>query len=567
MFKNQRDLEGKIRQTESEKSRLRYVLVCVLILLSSLLAISYQKRISVGKQAASQKQIEAILRRTNKQWKETFDGLEDAICTTSKKGNLVLCNDSFADLFEISDLSSGDISIKELIEEFLEPCVEPFKGIHRMKFLKEGFEKWFRIHRMDPDEFSGGETIYVIRDVSADVEIQKEYAMQSQFFNGSTKSDFVAVASHEIRTPLAVISGSVELMSMANHLDDETRKHLQLMDNASTRLQRLVDDLLDFSKAENGKMFLANSPFDIRQTVEICVNPIRLQRPELDLKVELAEDLPSRVSGDAIRYGQVLSNLLNNAEFATREGGITVSVRAKSAARKSICLTTTITDTGEGVPEEKRELIFEPFEQGSNSRKRKKNGLGLGLSICRKICESMGGDLKLLNSSTEGSVFSFDCLFHELSVDKNDLKPGEHANQLNVLVVDDDDFCRVIVSDMIKNLGHQVTQASNGAEAIELIEAGSGDFDAVFMDIMMPDMSGIEAIKELRKKYAADELVVIALSATSQSNDRQFSRFSGFNCFLRKPVSLDELAEALKRFALSSARSSSEHEKVLAVNG
>ena len=154
-----------------------------------------------------------------------------------------------------------------------------------------------------------------------------------------------------------------------------------------------------------------------------------------------------------------------------------------------------------------------------------------------------------------------------MSVDKNDLQPGEHANQLNVLVVDDDDFCRVIVSDMIKNLGHQVTQASNGAEAIELIEAGSGDFDAVFMDIMMPDMSGIEAIKELRKKYAADELVVIALSATSQSNDRQFSRFSGFNCFLRKPVSLDELAEALKRFALSSARSSSEHEKVLAVNG
>lgn len=548
LFKNQLKLEARVRQTELEKSRLRYILICVLVLLSSLLAISYQKRVNAAKQASAQKEVELVLRKSNKQWKQTFNGMQEAICTTFISGELILFNEAFKKLFGVSDGDSESINITELIDENFEPCADPFKGLYKLKYLDEGFEKWFCIDSFELSEPDVGTNIYVLRDVSAQVEIRKEIPDVNPALVGC-QSDFVAIASHEIRTPLAIMSGALELMSSIESLNDVAKSQIQNMTIATARMKRLVDDLLDFSVLENEKLFLENLPFEIRQTVQTCLDPLRVKRPDLDLSVCILPNVPTTLTGDSVRYGQVLSNLLDNAECATLEGSIQVEIHAEQGPGHNVRLTTVVTDTGEGIPQAKRELVFAPFEQGSNSRKRKKNGLGLGLTICQKICDAMGGEIRLESSSSDGSVFVFECLVQLLPEEISDNSLLQNRMSTKLLVVDDDEFCRGIIANMLQNLGYNVAEAANAMEAIKMIDDSDDNFDIVFMDIMMPEVSGLDAVQELRKRYSREDLVVVALSAASQSNDRLASRFSGFNYFLNKPVSsfsLEKVVEHLR---------------------
>lgn len=338
-------------------------------------------------------------------------------------------------------------------------------------------------------------------------------------------------------------------MSSIESLNDVAKSQIQNMTIATARMKRLVDDLLDFSVLENEKLFLENLPFEIRQTVQTCLDPLRVKRPDLDLSVCILPNVPTTLTGDSVRYGQVLSNLLDNAECATLEGSIQVEIHAEQGPGHNVRLTTVVTDTGEGIPQAKRELVFAPFEQGSNSRKRKKNGLGLGLTICQKICDAMGGEIRLESSSSDGSVFVFECLVQLLPEEISDNSLLQNRMSTKLLVVDDDEFCRGIIANMLQNLGYNVAEAANAMEAIKMIDDSDDNFDIVFMDIMMPEVSGLDAVQELRKRYSREDLVVVALSAASQSNDRLASRFSGFNYFLNKPVSsfsLEKVVEHLR---------------------
>ncbi len=360
------------------------------------------------------------------------------------------------------------------------------------------------------------------------------------------KSAFLAMMSHELRTPLNGILGFAEALARSGPTPEQAR-HLAHQKQAAHSLLRLINDILDYSKIEAGKLELEAIPFDLAALIDECVALVRpmAETKRLDVAVTPAPDLPRLVCGDPLRLQQILVNLLGNAVKFTERGAIQVSVGQQARDDGALDLLFAVRDTGPGIPAERMNRLFRRFSQADASTTRRYGGTGLGLAICRALVELMGGTIDVQSVVGEGSVFHFTIRVGTVDQPDEDPEistpqPRRATDPAAILLVDDIDMNRVLARTMLENAGHQVTVAESGAEAIALLQ--ERPFDLVLMDVMMPELDGIEATRRIRRlPGAVRNIPILALTANTVPEELGACEAAGMNGCVGKPIVWSEL--------------------------
>ena len=368
------------------------------------------------------------------------------------------------------------------------------------------------------------------------------------------KTQFIANMTHEIRTPMNGIVGIIELME-DTLLTEEQKEYFQLLRYSANRLSAVINDVLDISKIEVGKLELRAVRFNIRQLVNNAARYYELQagRKGLDLNCYVDSNIPDFLIGDPDKLNQVLFNLLSNAVKFTEIGHIDIEVKMVEMNDCNISINFCISDTGIGIPKEKTESIFEDFYQLEMIKNRKHSGAGLGLSISRKLVKLMSSDIVVSSEFGKGSAFSFEVTFNISELHNNSMTNGEEEQKpdqriqpaLNILVVEDESVNQKILKSILEKNKCNVTVAESGKEALELLEKRL--FDIILMDIYMPDMNGYEASVLIRKREAAigRYTPIIAITAAVQEEDRENYLKAGIECCIAKPCGKDQIFSAI----------------------
>lgn len=371
------------------------------------------------------------------------------------------------------------------------------------------------------------------------------------------KSDFIAVMSHEVRTPLNAILGGVEVLKRGRH-DNETAEMVGLIDDAGRGLLAIVNDLLDVSRIDAGRMDITPAPLDLIAEVTRIVDVWGAQAREkgLELTVDCSEatDLPLLML-DAGRVRQIVGNLLSNAIKFTERGSIRTRISAYEREDGRIDFTVSVIDTGSGVPDAVAETIFSAFEQAPGDSSR--GGAGLGLFISRRLARMMGGDLTLEPARTNGAHFRLSLSAACAAPSLSKAAPSESEQRdwmgLRILCVDDNDKNRRIAELLLGKLGFEVTLCASGHEALDI--CAMREFDLVLMDIVMPEMDGIETLHRLRiePRNLNRETPAIALTAKLARDDIAAYMAAGFAGIAAKPINVSDLASEISR-TLSAPR-------------
>ncbi len=367
------------------------------------------------------------------------------------------------------------------------------------------------------------------------------------------KSEFLANMSHEIRTPMNGIIGMTDL-ALEARCEAERHEYMQIVKNSAESLLGIINDILDFSKIEANKMLLEHVAFDLHKTVSDTLKTLALRARQkgLDLHCEIANDVPVHVQGDPTRLRQVLVNLVGNAIKFTAQGEIAVGLTAQARTATSVTLQVVVRDTGIGIPADKLDSIFESFSQADASTTREYGGTGLGLSISSRLIELMGGKTHVESEVGKGSRFQFSVVLgiaeKQAVSPQTDSKPlATTGIKLHVLLVEDNPVNQKLATLLLTKWGHQVTAATNGQEALDLVQNGER-FDVVLMDIQMPVMGGIEATQKIRAMEVTENrhrTPIIAMTANAMEGDRDTCIAAGMDDYVSKPVNKNELAKKL----------------------
>ncbi len=377
------------------------------------------------------------------------------------------------------------------------------------------------------------------------------------------KSDFLANMSHEIRTPLNAIMGYTDLLCRDwSDSPEERNEMLKAVHSSGRHLMTVINDILDLSKIESGRVDLELQPESPHNILSDVVSLMRVQYHEKNLTLDYNWEglVPVTIQADGVRLRQVLINLLGNAKKFTLVGGVRMIARVEGEAT-SAKLIVNVIDSGVGIPSDKHHQIFEPFMQADNSVTRKYGGTGLGLSISRRLARLMGGDISVESSPGAGSDFRLSVATGDLSrvvfnsmQAISDLIPHSSLGQspsveipmltgLRVLLVDDGDSNRKLISLILKRVGAELTEAVNGKEACKLA-LGGNTYDVILLDMQMPVMDGYTAAKTMREAGLAT--TIIALTAHAMKEDRHKCMDAGCSDYLAKPVSADELLDRMR---------------------
>ena len=364
------------------------------------------------------------------------------------------------------------------------------------------------------------------------------------------KSDFLATMSHEIRTPMNGIIGMLQLLR-DTPLTADQQQQIDVAGKSADTLLRLLDDILDLSKVESGKLELEEIEFSATEVGEEVAALFQTQAAGKNLPVSYhaSPGLPPLVIGDPMRVRQVLLNLVGNAVKFTEQGRVEFHIEPVRVDAIEALLRFRIKDTGIGMDAATQTKLFQKFSQGDSSMTRRYGGSGLGLAISQSLVHRMGGEIKVVSASGQGSEFYFDLpLLVARSGAAGEAAPSRPKNRLNgrVLVVEDDWGSQRVVEIFLRKLGLEPVIVDNGAEGIEL--AVRETWAAVLMDIQMPGIDGFEAVRRIRRRIEGRWLPIIALTANVLPEDRQAAEASGMDDFLTKPIRQSDLRASLERW-------------------
>lgn len=506
-------------------------------------------------------------------WKELDNLVEqapDAILTATREGGIVRVNTQASEMFGYSRDQLSGMRVVELIPERFRDRHSAYWGefFANPRKRRTGGENDLVVLTRDTGEVAveislshttreGRDlAIVTLRDVTDRKRYESELCQAKEEAEAANraKSSFLANMSHEIRTPLNAILGIGYLLQESGLAPKQGRYVEKIRISAQTLL-RLLNDVLDLSKVEAGRLDLESVDFSLPQLLDQTATIVGIGARDkgVSVIVDIDADVPRVLKGDPLRLQQVLINLGGNAVKFTDKGDVTLKVSPQRFSPERFTLRFQVKDTGIGISPEQQSRLFQAFSQADNSTTRRFGGTGLGLAICRHLVQLMGGELKVESAEGHGSLFSFSADFEpgELAVDTQADGCEHHCCRLNgtrVLLVEDDVINQEVTREILNRAGADVVCADDGEQALQLIDEQGESFDGVLMDVQMPGMDGFEAARRIRAHREMGGMPIIALTASALMEDRERCLDAGMNDYVPKPIDVERLLTTVGRW-------------------